>query len=176
MCPTSTCGNPIPGSLKFQPLMGRRFRYCLLPIQRHRWGLPFWWRSKKWTRRESPNKLLTKTEISTSLPLSSTATYPAWAKVFEVHKQISDTLGGESWCIVRHKILVLTTNGSAGCSSQSYPCQRAVLYEKKIGWITSWNLSMQDCPRCPGCNHYEFLHESQAFLVCFAAQRLESLQ
>ena len=51
-----------------------------------------------------------------------------------------------------------------------------VLYEKKIGWITSWNLSMQDCPRCPGCNHYEFLHESQAFLVCFAAQRLESLQ
>ena len=92
------------------------------------------------------------------------ATYPTRAKFFELHKHRTDTLGGESRCIVRHRILATPQQQMAERDVQIrvIVVEEEVLHEINFGRRTSRNLRVQDCPHCLGRNH-EVLHEPPAF-------------
>ena len=113
--------------------------------------------------------MLTKTEVSTSLPLLMMATYPTRAKFFELHKHRTDTLGGESATPQQQM-------AERDVQIRVIVVEEEVLHEINFGRRTSRNLRVQDCPHCLGRNH-EVLHEPPAFSVHFDAhQGLESLQ
>ena len=84
---------------------------------------------------------------------------PHGRRFSEVHKQRRLMLGGKYRCIVWDRILAIARRQEAewGIQVRVIVVKEQVLLEKKIGWLTCRNLTMQDRPRCSGRNH-EFLH------------------